>query len=610
MTVIGIDLGTTNSLAVAYSEGQVRMIPNSFGEYLTPSVVYYDGSEIQVGKIAREKLVTHPQDTAQLFKLHMGANRQITLSKRAFQPEELSACVLKQLVADAEAFLGQKVTELVISVPAYFNAEQRQATKKAGELLGLKVERLINEPSAAAIACHQADEFETFVVFDFGGGTLDVSVVDCFENVISIAAIAGDNHLGGSDFDRLIAQYVCRKAGTNFEALNRRTRNSLLLAAERVKKQLSEFESVNMQVQLEGKSHEYKITNELLAEISQPLFKRMREVIRKAIVESKFGAGELDRLILVGGSSYMPVVNDYLKRLLNLPVVSGQKMDELVALGLGQYIGIKTRAQEVKDLVVTDICPFSLSTSVHNYVDEDKDLSDVLIARNSVLPSSKTQIYSPVRKDQPTIRFKVYQGEAMYAKDNLFLGSVQLPVPSNVDDQSFAVTYSYDINSILYVEIKTVATDEVKTYKLGPNKSLVAVDATDTAHKEIKELALQLASQPERDALFERALRLYQELSLDQQQALQLTLMRFSRLFSRYQNNLLKKRQLLDSTNDYLDHLEWGLDAGMGDIFRDVESDWDQDSDWDQELEAELDRTVMEFLNEDSETEEGEDAHG
>ena len=155
-----------------------------------------------------------------------------------------------------------------------------------------------------------------------------------------------------------------------------------------------------------------------------------------------------------------------------------------------------------------------------------------------------------------------------------------------------------------------MATDEVKTYKLGPNKSLVAVDATDTAHKEIKELALQLASQPERDALFERALRLYQELSLEQQQDLQLTLMRFSRLFARYQNNLLKKRQLLDSTNDYLDHLEWGLDAGMGDIFRDVESDWDQDSDWDQELEAELDRTVMEFLNEESESEEGEDAHG
>ncbi len=302
-SVIGIDLGTTNSIAVVFRNGEVEMIPNSFGEYLTPSVVTIENNELIVGKIARQKLVTSPENTTSLFKRDMGNDKKIKLGKKMYLPQELSALLLKQLIGkkmylpqelsalllkqlinDAEKYLNEKVEEVVISVPAYFNAKQRRATKLAGEIIGVKVDRLINEPSAAAIACHE-EEFETFIIFDFGGGTLDVSVVDCFENVVSICSIAGNNRLGGIDFDRAIAMYFCQQNKIDYNSLIRAEKESLFLASERTKISLQNKDEAGMSMSIRGKSYSTKISNEVLALISKPILDEIREVIRRAVMK-------------------------------------------------------------------------------------------------------------------------------------------------------------------------------------------------------------------------------------------------------------------------------------------------------------------------------------
>lgn len=239
MTILGVDLGTTNSLAVVYKEGKPVLIPNAYGEYVTPSAVSILDGKIVVGKLAKERLITHPECSASLFKRNMGTDVTYALDKKEYDSATLSSFVVKQLIEDAQNYLHESIDEVVISVPAYFNARQRQDTKRIGELLGIKVERLINEPSAAAIACHMDDEYETFVVFDFGGGTLDVSVVDCFENVISINAISGNNHLGGTDFDRAMTEYFCFKNGLNYNVLDSSFQQSILRACEQAKIKLS-----------------------------------------------------------------------------------------------------------------------------------------------------------------------------------------------------------------------------------------------------------------------------------------------------------------------------------------------------------------------------------
>lgn len=337
MAVIGIDLGTTNSIAVVFRNGEVEMIPNSFGEYLTPSVVTIENNELIVGKIARQKLVTSPENTTSLFKRDMGNDKKIKLGKKMYLPQELSALLLKQLIDDAEKYLNEKVEEVVISVPAYFNAKQRRATKLAGEIIGVKVDRLINEPSAAAIACHE-EEFETFIIFDFGGGTLDVSVVDCFENVVSICSIAGNNRLGGIDFDRAIAMYFCQQNKIDYNSLIRAEKESLFLASERTKIALQNKDEAGMSMSIRGKSYSTKISNEVLALISKPILDEIREVIRRAVKDSGFEPSEIDKMIMVGGSSYMPVVRDYLEKLLKIPVSSADDIDCMVAKGLGKYL--------------------------------------------------------------------------------------------------------------------------------------------------------------------------------------------------------------------------------------------------------------------------------
>lgn len=573
MTILGVDLGTTNSLAVVYKEGKTVLIPNAFGEYITPSAVSILDGKIVVGKLAKERLITHPECSASLFKRNMGTDVTYTLDKKEYDAATLSSFIVKQLIEDAQNYLHKEISEVVISVPAYFNARQRQDTKRIGELLGVKVERLINEPSAAAIACHMDDEYETFVVFDFGGGTLDVSVVDCFENVISINAISGNNHLGGTDFDRAMAEYFCLKNGLNYNVLDSSFQQSILRACEQAKIKLSTQSVVEVSLVHLNKNYNCIFDENVLFNITHSLLESCKNVIGKAVKDSGFSAGELDSLILVGGSSQMPVLQHYLSDALNIPVLKEENMDSLVVLGLGKYIGIKQRDENIKDLVVTDICPFSLSTSTYNEQNPDLELSTVLIPKNSVLPTSKKMTLRTVHKGQTKVNISVFQGQAMYAKENLFLGQAFIHVPRNMHDyESFDLIYSYDINSMLYVEAIVHSTKEHYIFRVSKGDLLEKVDASVRLDS-IKEVSLALYQNNEVDALLARIERIYKEVDEETQEYLMRLHADFTKDMDTLINNIQKRNRLIHQVSRILDQIEESQNVDQLDIFNQEEDE-------------------------------------
>ena len=567
MTILGVDLGTTNSLAVVYKEGNPVLIPNAYGEYVTPSAVSILDGKIVVGKLAKERLITHPECSASLFKRNMGTDVTYTLDKKEYDSATLSSFIVKQLIEDAQNYLHESIDEVVISVPAYFNARQRQDTKRIGELLGVQVERLINEPSAAAIACHMDDEYETFVVFDFGGGTLDVSVVDCFENVISINAISGNNHLGGTDFDRAMAEYFCFKNGLNYNVLDLSFQQSILRACEQAKIKLSTQSVAEVSLVHLNKNYNCIFDENVLFNTTHSLLESCKNVIGKAVKDSGFSANELDSLILVGGSSKMPVLQHYLSDALNIPVLKEENMDSLVALGLGKYIGIKQRDENIKDVVVTDICPFSLSTSTYNEQNPDLELSTVLIPKNSVLPTSKKMTLRTVHKGQTKVNISVFQGQAMYAKENLFLGQAFIHVPRNMHDyESFDLIYSYDINSMLYVEAIVHSTKEHYIFRVSKGDVLEKVDASVRLDS-IKEVSLALYQNNEVDALLARIERIYQEVDEETQDYLMRLHTEFTKDMESLINNIQKRKRLINQVSQILNQIEESQNVDSLDIF-------------------------------------------
>lgn len=573
MTILGVDLGTTNSLAVVYKEGKPIRIPNAYGEFVTPSAVSILDGKIVVGKLAKERLITHPECSASLFKRNMGSDVTYTLDKKAYDSATLSSFVVKQLIEDAQNYLHEEISEVVISVPAYFNARQRQDTKRIGELLGIKVERLINEPSAAAIACHMDDEYETFVVFDFGGGTLDVSVVDCFENVISINAISGNNHLGGTDFDRAMAEYFCLKNGLDYNILDSSFQQSILRACEQAKIKLSIQNVVEISLTHSSINYRCVFDENVLFNITNSLLESCKNVIGKAVKDSGFSASELDSLILVGGSSKMPVLQHYLSDALNIPVLKEENMDSLVVLGLGKYIGIKQRDENIKDVVVTDICPFSLSTSTYNEQNPDLELSTVLIPKNSVLPTSKKMTLRTVHKGQTKVNISVFQGQAMYAKENLFLGQAFIHVPRNMHDyESFDLIYSYDINSMLYVEAIVNSTKEHYIFRVSKGDVLEKVDASVRLDS-IKEVSLALYQNNEVDAILARIERIYKEVDEETQDYLMKLHTEFTKDMESLINNIQKRKRLINQVSQILNQIEESQNVDSLDIFSQEEDE-------------------------------------
>lgn len=458
MRTIGIDLGTTNCLAAVWQNGESVLIPDSSGEYLTPSFVSVDGEQIYVGKTAKERMIAHPDETASVFKRYMGTDKQFSLGGRQFRPEELSAFLLKKIKEDAEEFLQEEVGEAIISVPAYFNDRARAATKRAGELAGFLVERIINEPSAAALACQNMEQQEdaTILVFDFGGGTLDVSLVESFDNIVQIEAVSGDNHLGGSDFDNVIARHFCEKQNLLWDSLNEKLKSVILKAAERCKIELTTAKDAVMRVRYEEQSWDLSLSRQDVVHIAAEIFRRMEKPVKRVLMDGNVSPDELTEVVLVGGSCKMEIVKQYLSYILEGRKIETRDPDRMIARGLGVVVGIKERDDAIKDMLLTDICPFSLGVGIRNPNDSDRDVMSILIERNTSLPASREKRYYTSHDNQTEVAVNVYQGESYYADDNLSLGQVKFHVPPKKAGEIYVdIRFTYDINGLLEVQLYT-----------------------------------------------------------------------------------------------------------------------------------------------------------
>lgn len=510
MAVIGIDLGTTNSLAAVWRGGKSELIPNAAGEALTPSVVSVDeDGGVLVGRAARDRLISHPDRTAARFKRFMGSGRTYSLGGRAFTPEDLSSFILRSLREDAEAYLGEPVEEAVVSVPAYFAEAQRAATKRAAALAGLKVERLVNEPSAAAVAGRigRGEEDKVCLVFDLGGGTLDVSLVERFGNVVSVTAVSGDNRLGGADFDLAIARGFCGDCGLEFDSLTPRQRELLLRQAEACKMALSSQERVILSVDDGSISAALTLSNEWLIRKCGALFRRMTAPIRRVFLDGGVSPQELDELVMVGGSSHMPAVRRYIARTLRKEPARDSRPDTAVALGAGICAGMKARAGDLRELVLTDVCPFTLGVARYNQSEPDRDLMSPIIERNSVLPTSKMGVYYTVRDGQDKVEVRVFQGENRYCADNAFLGQLRLSVPpAPRGRQSIRIRFTYDINGLLEVE---AVSEAGRAERLVLRNTDMTPQEAERRLEELSRLKLHPREQEEYRAMVARGERLY-----------------------------------------------------------------------------------------------------
>ncbi|HLJ65225.1 MAG TPA: molecular chaperone HscC, partial [Stellaceae bacterium] len=363
--IVGIDLGTTNSLVAQWHEGRATLIPNAHGRVLTPSAVSIDDNgEVLVGEAARERVTSHPMRSAAAFKRYMGTERRIKLAGKEFRPEELAALVLKSLKADAEAHLGAPVAEAIITVPAYFNDTQRKATRIAGELAGFKVPRLLNEPTAAALAYGlQAEMRESkFLVFDLGGGTFDVSVLELFEGVIEVRATAGDNFLGGEDFVDVITAWFEQETKLTLppHETNPGPRSQLRRQAEVAMRRLSEAEETTVELVFDNQHLAPRLTRESFARLAEPLLQRLRHPLERALRDARLRPAELTHVVLAGGATRMPMVRRLAGLLLGRPALQQISPDEVVGLGAAVQAGLQARDQALSEIVLTDVAPYTL----------------------------------------------------------------------------------------------------------------------------------------------------------------------------------------------------------------------------------------------------------
>ena len=520
--IIGIDLGTTNSLVAIWRDGKAAIIPNALGEHLTPSCVSIDDDgSVLVGRAARERLQTHPQLTAAVFKRYMGSEKKITLGTQQFRPEELSSMVLRALKEDAEAFLGHKVEEAIITVPAYFSDAQRKATRIAGQLAGLRVERLLNEPTAAALAygIRDKDQESKFLVFDLGGGTFDVSILELFEGVMEVRASAGDNFLGGEDFVSVLVDAFLDGSGLRDAAGSRlfdpRQQQLLRDEAERVKRLLSEQPSVRMATRYQEKEYSWEISEDRLAQLCEPLLARLRLPVERALRDATIRAAELNEVVLAGGATRMPLVRKLVSRMFGRFPAIHLDPDEAIAVGAAVQAGLKMRDAALDEVVMTDVAPYSLGIGISRQVGPNQYEGGhylPIIERNSVVPVSRTENIVTIHDNQKEINVAIYQGESRLVADNVFLGKINFPIPvKKAGEVGIDVRFTYDISGVLEAEVTVLATQERHKMVISDNAGVMTPEQIEQRFAELADLKIHPRDQIENRTLVTRADRLYEQ---------------------------------------------------------------------------------------------------
>lgn len=525
LMIVGIDLGTTHSVAAVMGRSGPQLVANSLGEVLTPSVVAIDGTgKVLVGAAAREYQVTHPKNCASLFKREMGTGAAIRLNDQVFSAEQLSSLILQSLKLDAEIFLGQPVTEAVITVPAYFDDNQRQATMAAGRMAGLEVKRILNEPTAAALAygMHNLTEDRTVIVLDLGGGTFDVSIVEIFDGSIEVKASAGERCLGGEDFTRALAAYLLKQRGLEWEATRLSSPlmvSRLIHQCERAKQRLSFADVATVRWpdergEFTAFSESVDISVALLNQATQEILQRIDSPIRRAMNDANLTRDKIDQVLLVGGATRMPCLRTHVEQLFHQPPRAYLNPDEVVALGAAVQAGLISNDEAVADLVVTDVSSFSLGMSICRRLGDQlvDDYFLPIIDRNTVLPCSRVKTVRTVEQGQTIIDIHVYQGENRKVKDNLFIGSfVVSGIPPGPAGQPVDVRFTYDLNGVLEVEATIVATEQKVSHVLTKFAQELSPEQIEAAVEQMQNLKLHPHEQAINQHLLKRAERLYAE---------------------------------------------------------------------------------------------------
>lgn len=475
--VIGIDLGTTNSCVAVMEGNDVIVIPNAEGERITPSVVGFSKSgERLVGRIAKRQAITNPDRTVISIKRKMGTDYKVEIDGKKYTPQEISAMILQKLKADAESYLGEKITQAVITVPAYFTDAQRQATKDAGKIAGLEVLRIINEPTAAALAYGlDKEENQTILVFDLGGGTFDVSILEIGDGVFEVKATSGNNYLGGDDFDERIINWLIEefKKDTGIDLRNdKMAMQRLKEAAEKAKHELSNVLTAEINIPYitatqEGPLHlEKTLTRAKFNELTADLVEKTMGPTRQALKDAGLKPEDIDKVILVGGSTRIPAVQEAIKNFIGKEPFKGINPDEVVAIGAA--IQAAVLAGEVKDIVLLDVTPLSLGIETLGGV------FTKIIERNTTIPTSKSQIFTTAADNQTSVDIHVLQGERKMAADNVTLGRFQLtgipPAPRGVPQ--IEVTFDIDVNGIVHVSAKDLATNKEQKITITSSSGL------------------------------------------------------------------------------------------------------------------------------------------